>query len=53
MSALPSELRETAELRMKFKDISLCELGAMMTPPISKSGVNHRLNKIIEIADKM
>ena len=52
LSVLPAELRETAELRIKYKSLSLAELGAMMNPPISKSGVNHRLNKIIEIADK-
>lgn len=52
LSVLPSELRETAELRMKYKDMSLAELGAMMNPPISKSGLNHRLNKIMEIANK-
>lgn len=53
LSVLPSELRETAELRVKYKSLSLSELGAMMNPPISKSGINHRLNKIIEIAEKI
>ena len=52
LSVLPNELRETAELRIKYKDMSLSELGAMMNPPISKSGLNHRLNKIMEIANK-
>lgn len=53
LSVLPEELRETAELRVKYKSLSLSELGAMMNPPISKSGVNHRLGKIMEIAEKV
>ena len=53
LSSLPEELKETAELRIKYKDLSLADLGAMMSPPISKSGINHRLNKIIEISNKM
>lgn len=51
--ALPEELRQTAELRIRYKSLSLSELGAMMNPPISKSGVNHRLGKIMEIAEKV
>lgn len=49
---LPDTLREIAELRLEFPDLSLKELGEQMDPPIGKSGVNHRLRKIKEMAEK-
>lgn len=52
-SQLADGLREIAELRMEYPDGSLQELGQMLSPPISKSGVNHRLRKISQIADQM
>ena len=48
MSALPEKLRLTAELRLQNPEASFDELAALHTPPISKSGVNHRLEKIID-----
>lgn len=48
---LPEVLKEIGELREQYPDISLKELGEMTEPPIGKSGVNHRLNRIIEIAE--
>lgn len=50
---LPENLRELACVRLEMPDASLKELGEMMNPPIGKSGVNHRLRKISEIADKL
>lgn len=50
---LPDSLKEIAELRLKNADASLVELGQMLENPIGKSGVNHRLKKIIEIADEL
>ncbi|CAM3541678.1 MULTISPECIES: DNA-binding protein WhiA [Brevibacillus] len=51
---LPKRLREVAELRLIHPDINLKELGEMLPSGIvSKSGVNHRLRKINEIADKL
>ncbi|SHK54026.1 DNA-binding protein WhiA [Paramaledivibacter caminithermalis] len=50
---LPKNLREIAELRLKYKNASLKELGQMLNPPVGKSGVNHRLRKIEKIADKL
>ncbi|MFA9423830.1 MAG: DNA-binding protein WhiA [Sedimentibacter sp.] len=50
---LPDHLRELAYLRMKRKDASLKELGQMLNPPLGKSGVNHRLRKIEEIAKEL
>ena len=50
---LPDNLRSLAELRLEEPDASLKELGEMMNPPIGKSGVNHRLRKISEIAEDL
>ncbi len=51
---LPPRLREVAELRLLHPDINLKELGEMLpSGNVSKSGINHRLRKINEIADKL
>lgn len=51
---LPDRLREVAKLRVEHQEISLKELGEMVsTGPISKSGMNHRLRKLNELADKI
>ncbi|MBE6707754.1 MAG: DNA-binding protein WhiA [Ruminococcaceae bacterium] len=47
-NSLTGDLKETAEMRTKFPDISIAELGQKFSPPISKSGVKHRLDKIID-----
>ncbi len=53
LSSLPEGLRKLAELRIEYEEASLKELGDMMNPPLGKSGVNHRLRKISEIADEL
>ncbi len=53
LETLPAELRETAELRRLYPDMPLSELGTRHCPPISKSGINHRIAKLIEAADKL
>ena len=53
LSSLPEELEATARLRLAHKDYSLAQLAAISIPPISKSGLSHRLNKISEIAEKL
>lgn len=50
---LTPPLREIAEMRLKYPDISLKEMGEMLSPPIGKSGVNHRLRKIEKIAEEL
>lgn len=50
---LPKSLSEIAELRLKYKEASLKELGEMMNPPVGKSGVNHRLRKLDQIAESI
>ncbi len=51
IDSLPAELQEVALLRKANKDLSLEELGKKMTPPLTKSGVNHRLRRILDIAE--
>jgi DNA-binding protein WhiA len=51
--SLPEELRTTATLRYSNLDVSLSELAALHDPPISKSGLNHRLVKIMDFADSI
>ncbi|MED3646627.1 DNA-binding protein WhiA [Halalkalibacterium halodurans] len=54
LDALPTKLREIAELRLKHQDVTLKELGEMVeSGKVSKSGVNHRLRKIDELAEKL
>lgn len=53
ISSLPQNLQEIAILRIENEDMSLKELGEMLNPPISKSGVNHRLKKIEQIANDL
>ncbi len=51
LSSLPENLQEIAVLRLKNPEASLKELGELLTPPIGRSGVNHRLRRISEIAE--
>jgi len=53
LSTLPEELEKTARLRLEFRDYSLARLAAEFTPPISKPGLSHRLNKIVEISQSL
>ena len=54
LDQLPERLREIARLRVEYQDVTLKELGEMVsTGEVSKSGVNHRLRKIDEIADRL
>lgn len=50
---LSPSLLETAKLRLEYPEATLKELGTMLNPPVGKSGVNHRLRKLSEIADKL
>ncbi|WP_199534088.1 DNA-binding protein WhiA [Romboutsia weinsteinii] len=53
ISSLPENLQEIAQIRVECEDMTLKELGEMLNPPIGKSGVNHRLRKIEEIANEL
>jgi len=53
LSYLTKPLKDVAELRLGNETLSLTEIGQLLTPPIGKSGVNHRLRKICKIAEKL
>ena len=48
---LPPELKKTAEMRLLYPSLPLSELASRFAPPLTKSGLNHRLKKITEIAE--
>ena len=50
---LPEGLKDIALARLKYQDAPLKELGETLDPPLGKSGVNHRLRKLSEIADRL
>lgn len=49
----PDPIRETAMLRLRHSNVSLGELAELHVPPISKSGLNHRLQKLIDLAGEL
>lgn len=49
---IPTELKEIAEIRMNNPELSLEEIGAMLNPPIGKSGVNHRFRRIVQLSQQ-
>ncbi|RNC28842.1 MAG: putative sporulation transcription regulator WhiA [Candidatus Dichloromethanomonas elyunquensis] len=53
LKSLPENLQTIAGLRLEYPDSTLKELGEMLNPKVGKSGVNHRLRKIDEIAEKI
>jgi len=53
LDKLPEGLAEIAELRLEYKEASLKELGEMLSPAVGKSGVNHRLRKLDQIAENL
>lgn len=50
---LPGNLRQMAEVRLEYPDAPLKELGGYLEPNVGKSGVNHRLRRLSEIAEKL
>jgi DNA-binding protein WhiA len=50
LALLPEELKEIALLRLKYPESSLSELGQMLKPPLSRSGVSHRLRRLSAMA---
>ena len=53
LDQLPQNLREMALIRLEYPEAALKELGYYLTPPVGKSGVNHRLRKLAEIAEDL
>ncbi|MGB9804650.1 DNA-binding protein WhiA, partial [Desulfofundulus sp.] len=53
LEKLPPALRQVAEARLQYPDASLRELGEVLEPRVGKSGVNHRLRRLSEIAARL
>ena len=51
LSSLPPELADTARTRIEYEALSLGQLAAIHRPPLTKSGLNHRLARIMELAE--
>lgn len=47
---LPQKLKETAQLRQDHPEATLLELSQMQDPPVSKSAINHRMRKLMELS---
>ena len=52
-ASLPPALLQTAKLRMQHPEASLEELGKLLDPPVGKSGVNHRLRRLEQMAAEL
>jgi len=52
LEKLSPQLQEIAKIRLEHRELNLQELGSMLSHPIGKSGVNHRLRKLIAEAEK-
>ena len=50
---IPKGLVEAALARLEHPEVTLKELGESLNPPVGKSGINHRLRKLSEMADKV
>lgn len=53
LDALDENLQQIAQLRLEHTEVALSELGKLADPPIGKSGVNHRMRKLGEIAKEL
>ncbi|MCR5119259.1 MAG: DNA-binding protein WhiA [Lachnospiraceae bacterium] len=52
LGSLPEGLKIMAEIRLENPELKLKDLGALMDPPIGKSGVNHRLRRLSKLAEE-
>ena len=53
ISSLPENLQELAHLRLENPEASLSELENLLSEPISRSGINHRLSRIVKFSEKI
>jgi len=53
LEQLPDDLREIALIRLEFPEYNLREIGAALKEPLTRSGVNHRIQRILEIAEEL
>ena len=53
LETLSAPLRQAAEIRKQMPEASLSELSAACNPPVSKSGLSHRLKKLVDLATQL
>lgn len=53
LSALPQRLETLARIRLAQPDASLLELGGMLDPPLSKSGIQHRIQELMKLSETL
>jgi hypothetical protein len=53
LDSLPEELKEIAKIRLEYPELSLREMGQMLSKPIGRSGVNHRMKRLSAIAESL
>ena len=53
LEKLPDGLKDMALTRLTYPEATLKELGSLLNPPVGKSGVNHRLRKLSEMAEEL
>lgn len=53
LTSLPKDLEALARLRLRYPEVGLAELGDLCKPPLSKSGVQHRLRRITKTAESL
>ncbi len=53
LEQLPDKLRKTAALRLENPELPLSELAMILDPPVTKSCLNHRLRKLMELAEEL
>ena len=51
LSSLPQKLQETAQIRVSNPESTLSELAVLCDPPVTKSALNHRLRKLVELSE--
>ena len=52
LEALPDKLRQTARLRVEYPELTLSQLAELCDPPVTKSCLNHRLRKLMELGTR-
>ena len=53
LNQLPEELISTAKMRLENPDMSLSQLAMHSVPPLTKSGISHRMTKIVKLAEEL
>ena len=53
LSKLPDELLEMAMLRLKNPDMSLAQLARQSVPPLTKSGIKHRMDRLLKVGEEL